>query len=107
MNIDANVRSNFKTLVDSFDETGRLITNSTTTNGTQVARAIDQQGNLLLAAFNQAGQRVDDATVNINEMMAQMDKFGYVAGSNAMMGQTTGGNAQVYSGLASPYSSTR
>jgi hypothetical protein len=107
LDIDANVRSNFKTLVDSFDETGRLITNSTTNNGTQVARAIDQQGNLLLAAFNQAGQRVDDASVNINEMMAEMDKFGYVAGSNAMMGQTTGGQAQVYSGLASPYSSTR
>tara|TARA_R110002074_G_scaffold138019_2_gene283191 strand:- start:1052 stop:2446 length:1395 start_codon:yes stop_codon:yes gene_type:complete len=107
LNIDQNVRSNFKTLVDSFDETGRLITNSTTTNGTQVARAIDQQGNLMLAAFNQAGQRVDDASVNINEMMAQMDKFGYASGSNAMMGQTTGGQAQVYSGLASPYSSTR
>lgn len=107
MNIDANVRQNFKTLVDSFDQTGRLITNSTTQNGTQVARAIDQQGNLLLAAFNQAGQRVQDASININEMMKQMDQFGYVAGSNAMMGQTTGGQAQVYSGLASPYSSTR
>jgi len=107
LNIDANVRQNFKTLVDSFDQTGRLITNSTTQNGTQVARAIDQQGNLLLAAFNQAGQRVQDASININEMMQQMDKFGYVAGSNAMMGQTTGGAAQVYSGLASPYSSTR
>lgn len=107
MNIDANVRQNFQTLVNSFDETGRLITNSTNQNGVQVARAIDQQGNLLLAAFNQAGQRVEDASVNINELMSQMDKFGYVAGSNALMGQTTGGNAQVYSGLASPYSSTR
>jgi hypothetical protein len=107
MNIDANVRQNFETLVNSFDETGRLITNSTNNNGVQVARAIDQQGNLLLAAFNQAGQRVEDASLNINELMSQMDKFGYVAGSNAMMGQTTGGNAQVYSGLASPYSSTR
>lgn len=107
MNIDANVRQNFETLVNSFDETGRLITNSTNNNGIQVARAIDQQGNLLLAAFNQAGQRVEDASLNINEMMAQMDKYGYVAGSNAMMGQTTGGTAQVYSGLASPYSSTR
>lgn len=107
MNIDANVRQNFETLVNSFDDTGRLITNSTNNNGVQVARAIDQQGNLLLAAFNQAGQRVEDASLNINELMSQMDKFGYVAGSNAMMGQTTGGNAQVYSGLASPYSSTR
>ena len=107
MNIDANVRQNFETLVNSFDETGRLITNSTNNNGVQVARAIDQQGNLLLAAFNQAGQRVEDASLNINELMSQMDKFGYVAGTNAMMGQTTGGNAQVYSGLASPYSSTR
>ncbi len=107
MNIDANVRQNFETLVNSFDETGRLITNSTNNNGVQVARAIDQQGNLLLAAFNQAGQRVEDASLNINELMSQMDRFGYVAGSNAMMGQTTGGNAQVYSGLASPYSSTR
>jgi hypothetical protein len=107
MNIDANVRQNFETLVNSFDETGRLITNSTNNNGIQVARAIDQQGNLLLAAFNQAGQRVEDASLNINDLMAQMDKFGYVAGSNAMMGQTTGGAAQVYSGLASPYSSTR
>jgi hypothetical protein len=107
MNIDANVRQNFETLVNSFDETGRLITNSTNSNGVQIARAIDQSGNLLLAAFNQAGQRVEDASLNINEMMKQMDMFGYVAGSNAMMGQTTGGAAQVYSGLASPYSSTR
>jgi hypothetical protein len=107
LNIDANVRQNFETLVNSFDETGRLITNSTNSNGIQVARAIDQQGNLLLAAFNQAGARVEDASLNINEMMRQMDMFGYVAGSNALMGQTTGGLAQVYSGFASPYSSTR
>jgi len=107
LNIDQNVRSNFNTLVNSFDETGRLITNTTTQNGTQVARAIDQQGNLLLSAFNQAGQRIDDASVNINDMMRQMDMFGYVAGTNTLMGRTSGGPAQVYSGLASPYSSTR
>ena len=107
LRIDNNVRQSFQTLSNSFDETGRLISNSTAQNGNQISRAIDNQGNLLLSAFDPSGRRVESASVNINQMMSQMDRLGYVAGTNTMMGQAMGGPAQVYSGLGSPYSATR
>lgn len=105
--IDAGIRNTYSTLVNSFDEQGSLITNSIQQDGTQVARAIDRSGNLLLAAFDRTGARVDQQSLNINDLMSQMDRLGYMPGSNTMMGQPTGGTAQVYSGLASPYTSTR
>jgi len=105
--IDEGIRNTYSTLVNSFDEQGSLITNSVQQDGSQVARAIDRQGNLLLAAFDRTGARVDQQSLNINDMMSQMDRLGYMPGSNTMMGQPTGGAAQVYSGLASPYTSTR
>ena len=106
--LDAGLRQNYSTLVNSFDQQGALIANSVDANGNQISRAIDAQGNLLLASFNTQGQRIDQASLDINSMMAQMDQFGYVPGSNQQMSMLGGARpAAVYSGLASPYASTR
>jgi hypothetical protein len=107
--IDENTRQTYSTLVSSFDEQGALIANSVDNMGNRTARALDQQGNLLLAQFNTQGQRVDQTALNINRLMTQMDALGYRPGTNQQMGMMTGamGNANVYSGLASPYASTR
>ena len=107
--IDATTRQNYSTLVSSFDEQGALIANSVDASGNRISRALDQQGNLLLAQFNTQGARVDQASVNINALMRQMDAIGYQPGTNAAMGLRVGSasTANVYSGLASPYASTR
>lgn len=107
-NIDAGMRETYSTLVNSFDEQGRLIQNSQGQNGEQIARALDEQGNLLLAAFDQSGRRIDQTALDVNRLMAQMDTLGYRPGSNMAMAQTVGSSpANVYSGLASPFTSTR
>lgn len=106
--IDENTRQTYSTLVSSFDAQGALIANSVDNNGNRIARALDQQGNLLLAQFNNQGQRVDQTALDINRMMMQMDQLGYQPGSNAQMSALSGTQtANVYSGLASPYTMTR
>ena len=105
--IDAQTRENYSALVSSFDEQGALIASSADRSGNMVARALDNQGNLLMATFNQQGQRINQSALNINQMMKQMDAFGYAPGSNQAMGSLSGQQAGVYSGLVSPYATTR
>jgi Flp pilus assembly pilin Flp len=105
--IDEGIRNTYSTLVSSFDQQGSLIRNSQNANGETIARAIDGEGNLLLAAFDPAGNRVDQQALNINRLMSQMDELGYRPGTNAMMSQAANMQASVYSGLASPFTSTR
>jgi hypothetical protein len=106
-NIDANIRSSYSQLANSFDQTGSLIQSSVDQSGNKISRAIDGQGNLLLATFNNTGAMVDQNALNINNMMSQLDRIGYRPGTNSgMMAMTGTQPAAVYSGLASPYAQT-
>lgn len=112
LNINEEVKAQYSSLLNSFDETGSLIQNSVTQNGDRVSRAIDQNGNLLIAAFDTTGNRIDQQALNINQMMYRMEQFGYRPGSNTAMGSMSPSMsatqpAAVYSGLASPFAQTR
>ena len=105
--LDDNVRQTYTNLANSFDNQGSLIQSSIDQSGNQISRAIDSQGNLLLASFDRNGRVADQQALNINQMMAQLDRLGYRPGSNSGMSQMVGAQpASVYSGLASPYAQT-
>ena len=108
-NIDAGFRENYGQMVDSFDSQGSLIQQTALANGDYITRAIDDSGNLLLSQFNQAGSRTSQSMLNLNEMMARMDRMGYIPGSNQNMAIPSGSSvtpANVYSGQSVPYAST-
>jgi hypothetical protein len=112
--LDANLKKNYTDLVNSFDETGKLVAQSTDTFGNRVSRALDAQGNLLIATFNNTGNKLDQQSLSINQMMGQMERFGYRPGSNVAMGTLTPASGQFSQGmvnsnrgLMTPFTQTR
>lgn len=109
-----NLRDSYTKLSNSFDEQGKLIANSTDSFGNRISRAIDAQGNLLIATFNETGGKLDQQSLSINQMMGQMEQFGYRPGSNINMGTLSPASrraeaAYVQSGrgLMTPFTRTR
>jgi hypothetical protein len=109
-----SVKDSYTKLSSAFDEQGKLIANSTDANGNRISRAIDAQGNLLLATFNDTGTKLDQQSLNINQMMGQMENFGYRPGSNRGMGTLAPASGRVQPayvqsgrGLMTPYTQTR
>jgi hypothetical protein len=98
--IDDTIRKTYTDMVTSFDDQGALIARSSLDNGNFISRAIDDSGNLLLAEFATNGDRVAQQSLNINRLMAQLDQFGYIAGTNANMASRSG------AGFATPYGLT-
>ena len=90
INISDDVRNTFTTMVDSFDEQGALIAETALTTGGRITRAIDDQGDLFLARFNQYGERVASGNLNINQLMGRLTDLGYVPGSSQNMSNTSG-----------------
>ena len=88
--ISDDVRNTFSTMVDSFDAQGALIAETGLATGGRITRAIDDQGDLFLARFNQYGERVASGNLNINQLMGQLTDLGYVPGSSQNMGNTSG-----------------
>lgn len=112
--IDAGLRKNYTDLVNSFDQTGKLIARSSNNLNNRVSRALDAQGNLLIATFNDTGSKIDQQSLSINAMMGQLEKFGYRPGSNVSMGTLSptsnevGQNmANTTRGLMTPFTRTR
>jgi hypothetical protein len=81
-NLDPALTMQYAKLADSFDADGRLIQQSTNSNGTVTQRGFDPNNNLNLATFNQQGQVVDRTRLNIDQLMSQMDQMGYSGSSN-------------------------
>lgn len=110
--LDANIRNQYSQMADSFDQNGELISRSIDQQGNTVGRALDAQGNLLMATFDQYGGRINQQSLNLNQMMSQLDMLGYVPTSGAASGAIAPQflntrPAAVTSGLASPFTSTR
>ena len=110
--LDSNIRDQYGKMASSFDESGALISRSLDQQGNTIGRALDAQGNLLLATFDQTGQRIDQQSLNLNQMMNQLDMLGYVQTSGTASGSLSPQMlaqrpAQAVSGLASPFTSTR
>lgn len=116
LQLDEGLRQQYRDLSDSFDSTGKLIARSVDDQGVTTARAIDNQGRLLLARFDQNGRRINEQSLNINEMLRALSASGLVAGSNSSMGSGTPTStvgqmvsspaAAQYSGLMTPYAIT-
>ena len=103
-----NMRRDFTQLANAFDSTGKLISDQVFDNGSRMARAIDEQGNLLLAAFDSTGSKIQQQSLNINQMITFMNQqMAFAVGANANMGQLTPSSANTAGGgIMSPYSRT-
>ena len=77
VNIDENIRRQYADLANSFDQTGRLITQSVDNQGNVIRRGMDDQNNLLIATFDANGRILGQTTRNINQLLSQMDRLGY------------------------------
>jgi len=77
VNIDENIRRQYADLANSFDQTGKLITQSVDNQGNVIRRGMDDQNNLLIATFDANGRILGQTTRNINQLLSQMDSLGY------------------------------
>ena len=112
--LNASLKDSYTKLSSAFDETGALIANSTDSAGNRISRALDAQGNLLIATFNNTGTKLDQQSLSINQMMGQMEQFGYRPGSNNNMGNLAPAMGRVQPayvqsgrGLMTPFTQTR
>lgn len=110
--LDSNIRDQYGKMASSFDDQGELISRSLDAQGNTIGRALDSQGNLLLATFDQYGGRINQQSLNLDQMMSQLDMLGYVPTSGAASGNIAPQYlntrpAAVRSGIASPFTSTR
>lgn len=117
LQVNDTIRQQYQDLSGAFDDTGKLISRSVDASGIQTARAIDSQGRLLLARFNQNGERIDQQSLDLNKMMKALSGSGFIAGSNSSMQQGTptsavgqmvsSNTATPYTGLMTPYAISR
>ena len=73
--LDATVKANYQSVVDSFDAQGNLITDTVTSEGTTITRALSEQGDLFIAEFDTNGQRIAQQTLDINSLLNNVSTF--------------------------------
>jgi uncharacterized phage infection (PIP) family protein YhgE len=78
------VRADYMELASSFDDVGRLISRSAGQDGLTTARALDSRGDLLLAKFDNIGNRVDQRSLNVDTMLRQLDELGIPANTGGI-----------------------
>lgn len=76
-NIEESTRREYQDLVDAFDQTGNLITQSVSENGTITRRGFDNDNNLLIASFDSNGKLLSQSSRDVGMLLAQMDRMGY------------------------------
>jgi len=75
--LDPALTMQFAKFADSFDTDGRLVEQSTDSNGNVIRRGFDTQNNLSTATFDASGAVVDRSFLNVNQLMNTMDELGY------------------------------
>ena len=104
--MDASTKNDYTSLVNAFDQQGKLISESIDEQGVRTARAIDENGNLLISQFDATGTRIMENNLNINSMLAALEsRMSFSAGANYSMGNLSPNNNRRY-GIMSPYTST-
>lgn len=73
--LDATVKANYQSVVDSFDTQGNLITDTVTAEGTTITRALSEQGDLFIAEFDTNGERIAQQTLDINSLLNNVSTF--------------------------------
>jgi hypothetical protein len=82
-NIPDDIRSQYTDVANAFDDSGRLIRQSTNAEGLVTRRSMNEQTDLLSAQFDQRGNSIGQSVVNVNSLLTQMEKFGYTGGNSA------------------------
>lgn len=104
--MDASTKNDYTSLVNAFDQQGKLISESIDEQGVRTARAIDENGNLLISQFDATGSRIMENNLNINSMLAALEsRMSFSAGANYSMGNKSPTYNRRY-GIMSPYSQT-
>lgn len=73
--LPVEMRQQFYQMGQSFDEQGNLIRNSIDQNGNVLSRQMDDQGNMIINRFNSQGDSMGVMTMNLNEVMANVQKI--------------------------------
>ena len=105
--LDINRRQDLSNLSEAFDDQGRLIRSTVAENGVTTARAIDQNGNLMLRAFDATGNELGNKVVDINQQSNFLGEYGYLPGANVGMGNLSPAVQTNNSGFMSPFTQTR
>ena len=105
--LDVNRRQDLSELSEAFDNQGRLIRSTVAENGVTTARAIDQNGNLMLRAFDATGNELGNKVVDINQQLNFLGEYGYLPGANTSMGNLSPAVQTNNSGFMSPFTQTR
>ena len=74
-NLDASIKDSYTKLLTSFDDQGSLITETALQNGNTITRALSNQGQLFLAEFDDTGSRIGEQSMNINEIMGEVNEL--------------------------------
>lgn len=83
--LDANTRSQYESLANSFDANGELIANSIDAQGNTISRAMDDQGNIIETKFDSAGNEIGKVQMNVETMLANAEAY-----QTSLTGQITG-----------------
>lgn len=104
--MSSEMRYSYGQLANSFDQNGALIADQVSEEGYRTARAIDEQGNLLIAQFDAAGALRGQEQYNINQMLQQMNAtlMSFQGGGNYNMGNLSPAYNRGAGGIMSPYS---
>jgi hypothetical protein len=73
--LSEQVKSNYQSVVDSFDDQGNLITETVTNEGGLITRALSDQGELFIAQFDANGVRMDQQTLDLNSLLNNVSTF--------------------------------
>jgi YD repeat-containing protein len=80
-NLNADLRMQYETVANAFDDNGRLIPLSTDPQGNRTQRSLDGQSNLLATTINAANQVTDQRAVNVDRLLGYLDQLGYTGNS--------------------------
>jgi hypothetical protein len=105
-NMSQEMRYSYGQLSNAFNQSGELISDTVDDQGTRTARAIDEQGNLLIAQFDAGGALRNQENYNINQMLQQMNAtlMQFQGGGNYNMGNLSPAYNRGRRGIMSPYS---
>jgi len=92
--LDANTRSQYESLANSFDANGELIANSIDAQGNTISRAMDDQGNIIETKFDSSGNQIGKVQMNVETMLANAEAY-----QTSLTGQITGLQGATESGF--------
>jgi len=73
--LDETTRSQYQSLVNSFDSNGTLIENAIDDQGNTITRALDDQNNVIETKFDSAGNEISKVGMNVDTMLTNAQTY--------------------------------